>query len=72
MKVAITGFILIYTPENHVGYVIYPKTAPQYLCPLHAFATTMKGTHRQKRPVRGNESGNNNGDRGTVDTLTKL
>ena len=46
MKAAITGFILIYTLENHVGYVIYPKTAPQHLCPLHSFATTMKGTHR--------------------------
>ena len=71
MQVAITGFILIYTLENHVGYVIYPKTAPQHLCPLHMFATTMKGVHRQKRPVRGNENSNNNGDRGAIGMLTR-
>ncbi len=59
MKAAITGFILIYTLENHVGYVIYHKTAQQHLCPLRAFATIIESTHRQKLPVRSNESGNN-------------
>lgn len=59
MKAAITGFILIYTLENHVSYVIYPKTAPQHLCPLHAFATIMESAHRQKLPARSNESSNN-------------
>ena len=46
MQVAITGFILIYTLGDQLDYVIYPKTAPQHLCPLHAFTTTMKGVHR--------------------------